>query len=431
MKKSRFCLFLFLGLLTAKFTGDPARAGVSDSHGLFNALSSHSLNDGLLEIIELEIGEQALQLQLARLALVSKEADMEKKEWAVKQLGAQQAKGRYLIDEVQGALIDAVRLPDTPFEVKRAISRNIEFHITDRESRLEILNWALSYKRGVLKVKSFSEKAVSSAIENFSYISQDVYLKVLELATSPSANKGFRLSALKVLRDHFSQTPGDESMQSAIVDLALSDQVLQISPEAVPILSSSLSGFQDPSSGVLLQLVELAVSPKRIHRPFRKPSMDVIERNTESINGPAQKKLISELVRNKDLPSSSLGERIIRILRRIPDIDPSAKTFLIQEVFSNLKPMGKQRRLHANFYEFAGSAMGFGMAGLSAIAPYYFRFSEWEGGAAIMGIALGGLTGFITGGMTFFILGIPLMSLGHKIDKCRNSFREREYKELY
>ena len=410
MKKSLFLLFCFCASFSLNSQGVPA---VGHDDGF--PLPGHSLYDELLDVLKEGVSEESLQLQLARVAVAAEKVEIGRREWAVLQLGAWTYP---LIKEVQGALIDAVRLPDTPRKVKRAISRHIEFFIADRKDQLEILNWTLSYRgRDVDAVN-----AVSGAVENFQDISADVYLKILELsaAPAPSVNRVLRLSGLKFLRGRLLQAPEDSDMQSATVDLALSNQIPQTDEEAVQILSDTLSGFQDPPSEVLLKLAEVAVSPKKIHNPFRRPAFNVIERNIESINGEVQKKLLSGLMRGNS--ASAEAKRIVRIFRQIPQIDPEVGNFIAWKVFSNAKTT---TRLPDDFYSRLGDSWGsiallaspIGLAGLSVV-----NFDPGFVGATLIGI------GGIFAGK---IVDLSLIALGKSIDECRRSFRDYKAEDLY
>ena len=416
MKKSLFLLFCFYASFSLNSQGVPAEGHDDDSFKkTLDALSSHShsLADKLLDVLKEGVSEESLQLQLARVAVASKEAEIEKREWAVLKLGARGAEGHLLIEEVQGALIDAVRLPDTPRKVKRAISRHIVFSIADRKDQLEILNWALSYRgRDVDAVN-----AVASAIENFQDISADVYLKILELSAAPSVNRVLKLSGLKFLRGRLLQAPEDSDMQSATVDLAFSDQITD--EKAVQILSDTLSGFQNPPSEVLLKLAEVAVSPKKIHNPFRRPALNVIEKNIESINGEVQKKLLSGLMRGNS--ASAVAERIVRIFRQIPQIDPEVENLMAREVFSNSKTTTE--KLPDDFYSRLGSDLGILTIPLTSIGLTGLSIIYYDPG--FVGATLVGFGGIFAG----FVGGVSLASLGNGIDACRRSFRDPE--DLY
>ena len=414
MKKSLFLLFCFCASFSLNSQGVPA-----EGHDDGFPLSGHSLHDELLDVLEERVSEESLQLQLARVAVVSEEAEIGRREWAVLQLGARGAKGHLLIEEVQGALIDAVRLPDTPRKVKRAISRHIEFFIADRKDQLEILNWALSYKEGDVDAVN----AVSGAVENFQDISADVYLKILELSAAPSVNRVLRLSGLKFLRGRLLQTLEDSDMQSATVDLVFSDQITD--EKAVQILSDTLSGFQDPPSEVLLKLAEVAVSPKKIHNPFRRPALNVIEKNIESINGEVQKKLFSGLMRGNS--ASAVAKRIVRIFRQIPQLDPEVENLMAREVFSNFKANQKTTKpklstqLPDDFYESVGIGVG-AIATISSSAAFMYSVamhSNYEGAVFFFDMIGGGIVGGLLGAVTL----IPSYWLGVWADDCRKTFR--------
>ena len=333
-----FCLALCPFRLMANPRG-PSGEWSDGFHKILAALSHPVNNDDLWDILETEIDEETLQLQLARIAVISQGSNSKQQERAVLHLGARQDAGHPLLEQVQQALIDAVRLKNTPNKVKFAIFRNIKFSIANKEKRLEILNWALSHESAIDFQDYPAIEAVSSAIERFPSPSPDVRSKLLELAGSRSAPKKLKISALKKLCH--SSEPDNQDMHLAITDIALSDRILQKDKEAVQILSHAISIFQTPSSAVMLKLSELVVSTKAVHKPFRQPALDVLEINAAYLDRETQKKLLSGLV--DKIFTGETTETVVGIFHQIPQIDPEVKKIVMKELFSNLESPTRRR----------------------------------------------------------------------------------------
>ena len=384
------------------------------------------LKKDLWNILERHIAEEALQAHLA-IIVVSEGESVDRRAQAVSKLveiGAET-----LVEEVQMALIDAVRLKDTPKKVKRAISRTFKPSIIDEKNQMSILDYALSEKaQGAGRA---AEITVSAAIEGFRYLSASALLKTMELAAHPQAPKKFCLSAMRTVKREFSKSPENREMQMAIVDLALSDQASQKGKEMIQLLSGAIGNFQNSSPAVLLKLAELAVSPKKVHRPFREPALDVLERSVASIDSEAQKKLLAALVSQNI--TDEMAQKTIEIFHKIPKIDPEAENLLVKAAFFNQKSivLGKKKRKSRkkekspNFYENSGLITA---AALIILLPpavglgFFYGIADGEAGfgSIFASTILTGLSIPLS-----IVVGKSTHILGQKIDQCRAAFKKK------
>ena len=401
----------------------------------------------LWDILERHIAEEALQAHLA-IIVVSEGESVNRRAQAVSKLveiGAET-----LVEEVQMALIDAVRLQDTPQKVKLAISRTFKPSIIDEKNQMSILDYALSEKAQgagqaaeitisaakILKIKrerprQAAEITVSAAIEGFRYLSASALLKTMELAAHPQAPKNFCLSAMRTVKREFSKSPENREMQMAIVDLALSDQASQKGKEMIQLLSGAIGNFQNSSPAVLLKLAELAVSPKKVHRPFREPALDVLERSAASIDSETQKKLLAALV-SQDI-TKKMAQKTIGIFHKIPKIDPEAENLLVKAVFFNQKSivLGKKKRKSRkkekspNFYENSGLITAAALIILlppAAGAAFFYGIADGEANfLSIFGVT--SITGLSI--PLSVVIGKSVHLLGQKIDQCRAAFKKK------
>ena len=375
-----------------------------------------------MAIVDLVLSDQASQKLLGRgrsetVDLVLSDQASQKGEKMIQLL--LESGAETLVEEVQMALMDAVRLQDTPQEVKRAISRTFKPSISDEKNQMSILDYALSEKaQGAGRA---AEITVSAAIEGFRYLSTGALLKTMELAAHPQAPKNFCLSAMRTVKREFSKSPENREMQMAIVDLALSNQASQKGEGMIQLLSGAIDNFQNSSPAVLLKLAELAASPKEVHWPFREPALYALERSAASIDSETQKKLLAALM-SQDI-TDEMAQKTIGIFHKIPKIDPEAENLLVKAVFFNQKSpivFGKKRRSRKkspDFYRNTAIALSVLLPPAAGLGFFY-------------GIADGEVSGFsILGSMavgsfvSYLLVGSWVFSTPTK-QKCRAAFKK-------